>query len=541
MRVRVDSYRPNRLWAAFAAWMVAVLAFAPPAWAVSADSPEVHETIERALKFLENHNEHRLGGQCLIALAFLKNGRDLQHKQIQLALKRCRESNPADLNVDNYSLGCALIFLCEADPKAEKQTIAKYVDALLKRQKANGGWGYNDGSPTGDNSQTQYAVLGMWMAHRHGFEIPIQAIERCANYLIRAQDPSGGWGYHTIDPGNFNRVPQDTQTQSRTAAGLGSLYILGDLMLMPGREEQEPKKKKLPSALVAIEKEEAVAGRRKAAVDPALFRRAITDGNAWFEKRFSIPAPEYNHYFMYGYERYRSYRELFELDFPAEPEWYTAGFNYLKKAQRPDGSWSEGNTEGDPLNTAFGVLFLSRSSRKAITRSVVDLGNGILRGGMGLPANTADIRENNGKLVETPLSGSVDELLSLVEDEGNPEVAELAASTVAIRLDPEIGKRSGQLARLRALVRAESSDARIIAVRSLGATRDLDNVPPLLYALTDPDLRVVLEADKALRFISRKIDGVGLEPGATREEIKQAQKAWTAWFLSIRPDGELLE
>jgi len=541
MRTRFEIHRPNLSTVSLAVWLVAVLIFAQSARAISADSPEVKATIERALKFLENHSEQRLGGQCLIALSFLKNDRDLKHKQIQNALQQCRSANPADLAIDNYSLGCALIFLCEADPQGERQTIAKYVDALLKRQKAGGGWGYNDGSPTCDNSQTQYAVLGMWMAHRHGFDIPIQAIERTANYLIRAQDPSGGWGYHAVDPGNFTRVPQDTQTQSRTAAGLGSLYILGDLIVMPGREDQEQKKKKLPSALVAVEKEEAVAGRRKAAVDPALFRRAIGDGNAWFEKGFKIPSAEWNHYFIYGYERYRSYRELFELDFPEEPAWYTAGFNYLQKNQQQDGSWTEGSPDGAPVNTAFGVLFLSRSSRKAITQSVVDLGNGVLRGGMGLPVNTADIRENNGKLVETPLSGSVDELLSLIEDENNPELADLASSDRSIRLDPEIGRRSGQLERLRALVRAESADARLVAVRSLGAARELDSVPQLLYALTDPDVRVVLEADKSLRFISRKVDGMGLEPGANREEIKQAQKAWTEWFLSIRPDGELLE
>jgi hypothetical protein len=80
-----------------------------------------------------------------------------------------------------------------------------------------------------------------------------------------------------------------------------------------------------------------------------------------------------------------------------------------------------------------------------------------------------------------------------------------------------------------------------LAVKTLGKDRDLDNAPVLIYALTDPDIRVVLEADRALRALSRKVDGVGLEPGATREQIAEAKKAWTAWLVSIRPDAQLLD
>ncbi len=522
------------------------LSFPSRVQAVSPESPEVRATVDKALKFLETNGDARLGGECLVALAFLKNDRDLKHPKIRAAIELCQKADVASqASVDNYSLGCALFFLCEADLQGQRQTIQRYVDALLKRQKANGGWGYHEGSHvgTGDNSQTQYAVLGLWMAHRSGFDIPLQAIERVTNYLMRVQDPSGGWGYQGVDPNSFNRVNQDQVTNSRTAAGLGSLYILGDLIVIPGRgdQDQEEKKKKLPPALVAVEKEEASATRRRSSIDTATYRRVIADGNRWFDKNLAIPAPEYNYYFMYGYERYRAYRELYELNFPEEPEWYTKGFEYLQKTQQPDGSWRDGSSDGAAVNTAFSVLFLSRSSRKSIANNVVDLGSGVLRGGLGLPLNTADIREVNGRLVDTPLSGSVDELLSLVDEENNPELAALADSSQAIRLDPEIKKRSGQLARLRALVRAESPDARLVAVRTLGTARDLDNVPPLLYALSDPEFRVVLEADKWLRFVSRRIDGVGLEPGATREQIKQAQRAWTDWYLSIRPDAELLE
>ena len=120
------------------------LGHASPAAAISADAPEVKATIEKGLKYLESNSDTRLGGQCLIALAFLKNDRDLKHPKVQSTIEACRKADIANqMSVDNYSLGCALIFLCEADPQGQRQTIQRYVDVLLKRQKANGGWGYH--------------------------------------------------------------------------------------------------------------------------------------------------------------------------------------------------------------------------------------------------------------------------------------------------------------------------------------------------------------------------------------------------------------
>lgn len=529
------------LLAAFVAGAWLSLATLQPASGIEPDDPAVRSVVDKALGYLEKADDARLGAKCLIGISFLKNGRDGSHPKVQAALKACEEANPGDTSLDNYSLGLALIFLCELDAQKHQNQVNRYLEGLIKRQKQNGGWGYLDGSHggTSDNSQTQYAVLGLWMAQRHGADIPVQVLERVMNYLLRVQDPSGAWGYQGVDPGNFTRVNQNDVSVGRTTAALGSILILADLIEMQGSQQQANNEKKLPAALVAVEDKKERPRKRRAAVDAAVFKRAVTDGNAYLKNKFILPDPSYNGYFMYSYERYRAYLELYELQYEIDPRWYTDGFEYLKKTQSSSGEWT--GSQPGAVETSFGVLFLSRSSRKAIALTGVDLGQGVLRGGMGLPANTADIRENNGRLVETPLAGSVDELLALVEDEDNPELMALAESSQIIKTDKDISKRSGQLARLRSLVRAESPDARLVAVRSLGAARDLDDVPMLLYALTDPDMRVVLEADKWLRFVSRKVEGVGLEPGPTADQVKAAQKAWTAWYLSIRPDAELLE
>ena len=82
----------------------------------------------------------------------------------------------------------------------------------------------------------------------------------------------------------------------------------------------------------------------------------------------------------------------------------------------------------------------------------------------------------------------------------------------------------------------------MVAVTTLGQVRNLNEVTQLFYGLTDPEPAIVRQADKGLRFISRKVDGVGLPDGEpTVARIKAAQAAWKAWYLSIRPNAELLD
>jgi len=187
---------------------------------------------------------------------------------------------------------------------------------------------------------------------------------------------------------------------------------------------------------------------------------------------------------------------------------------------------------------------LVRSAQKTIAQSptvVTDLGKGVLLGGLGLPPNTADLKEQDGKLVESPLVGSLDDLLTLIEDPKNADFDRLAQSNTAVALDNDVVKRSGQIVRLRAIVSGGTFESRLIAVRAIARVRELDNVPLLIYALTDPDQRIVREADKGLRFISRKFDGFGMPAEPKPAEIKAIVASWKDWFRSIRPNAEFLD
>jgi hypothetical protein len=211
----------------------------------------------------------------------------------------------------------------------------------------------------------------------------------------------------------------------------------------------------------------------------------------------------------------------------------------LKKEQDPNGSWN--GTDGAAVTTSFCTLTLLRSAKKTISSVSAKLGEGVLLGGMGLPKNTADLQEKDGRVVESLLAGTIDELMTMLEKGNRPELERLADSPTRWKLDGDVTKRSGEVARLRAVVSGGAFESRLIAVRALARVRELDNVPLLIYALTDPDMRIVREADKGLRFISRKFDGVGLPEEPMPPVVSGAIAAWKTWYLSIRPGAEFLD
>jgi hypothetical protein len=522
------------------------IALAPlSAKATSPDSPEVKQMVERALRWLEkeSNSEDRLGGRCLIALSFFKAGRPLTHPKIAEAKKACETSANTELrSLDNYSVGLALVFLLETDPEHNRSLARRYVQEVLRRQQRGGGWGYPE-NPQGDTSQTQYPALGLWLAINNGIDVPVNSLERVCGWLVRTQDPSGGWGYWGEDPGNYNkRVNQNEIRPSLVAAAMGTLYVCADVLGIHNSQPEE-EKKSYASALKPVGDPLAVKSRPLVSgVESRLVQKAILDGNYWFAQHYSLDSEGHTHYYLYAYERYQSFREAANKTFETNPKWYNDVVYMLRKTQEPEGDWN-GN-DGAAVTTSFAVLTLLRSAKKTIAsvaQAPTKLGDGILLGGMGLPKNTADIQEKDGKIVETPLAGTIEELVETIEKADTPELERLAESQHRWKLDSDVTKRSGEIAKLRSIVASGSLESRFLAVRALGRVRELDNVPLLVYALSDPDMRVVREADKGLRFISRKLDGVGIPEEPKPRDAKDGIVAWKAWYQSVRPSADLLD
>jgi len=505
----------------------------------TSESPEVQQMLGKACAFLEKSppSQFGVGAECLTAMALLKAGKDPAHPRVQSAVASARKlaQTVAQSGVGNHCYHEALACLClyEVDPKQYAYEIGMLAQEMVKRQRPNGAWSYNPYTYD-DTSQTQYGVLCCWAAHHAGVPLPASVVESAAQWLMQTQRPDGSWAYRATDQ----------PTHSMSAAALSSLYICAHLMGLgadaKGAAAKEGKPD-LPPALQKIEKKEKRSAylRPSNTNGPQVFGKAA-GGNAWFAKNLNYDVTKWTHYYMYAVERYKGFQELVEGKTEAEPDWYNAGVEHLQKTQSQDGSWNTDDAPGSdrPIHTAFAVLFLTRSSQKAIKKATLD--EGVLIGGMGLPKDLTNARMQDGKVVTPQMVRDVDDLLELLS---SAEDKDFDARTLpgGLSLDADLTKRTSQLERLRALVTNENFEARLAAVKTLARSRELDNVPALIFALSDPNWLVVEAARDGLCFISRKFQGYGPPPNATPEQKQTAQAKWKQWYLAIRPDGQLMD
>jgi hypothetical protein len=246
-------------------------------------------------------------------------------------------------------------------------------------------------------------------------------------------------------------------------------------------------------------------------------------------KNYVVASPDYALYYLYATERYQSFYELLTGNSEAEPQWYNNGYEYLVKTQLKEGGWDDDC--GRTVDTAFAVLFLLRSTQQSIQAS---LGEGTLVGGRGLPANVAAATLRGNKVIANQMQTKVGEMLAMVDDADQSRLDELARDPRGLVVG-EIDAASAR--RLEQLVRGGEPAVRLLAVRALGRSGNLDYVPTLIYALTDPDRDVALGARDALQFVSRRFDGFGPPDGFTERERFDAVEAWKNWYQSLRPDA----
>jgi hypothetical protein len=528
-----------RVAASTCAFAILIGATSATAAAAAPDSPEVQKLVASALTFLEKNEDERLGARCLVGLAFLKTKRP-EHPRVRQALEACRETvrtTAPETVIDVYSNGLAIIFLCEQSTQQNSREIEWFLARMKVRQKPQGGWGYNE-LGTGDTSQTQYAALSYWEAHRRGFTIDGDSVENLADWLLRTQDPGGCWGYQGQASTTSALIPQQETNCSMLAAGLGSVYICADLLGMRSKvqfgDSSEGAAGPLPDALRPVGQAidaEAVKKIVPKRTNVSHVREAMNRAHAWMRENYKIDIGPKRYYYLYGLERYKSFQEAFEGAVEEEPEWYNDGFTFLARDQADDGSWN--GYCGQVCDTAFSVLFLLRSTQKSIRAR---LGEGTLLAGRGLPTNLSRAKSRNGQLIVDQVHTKVDALLTMV-DSGDEGVLDELARDPSQLVVGVVDQNSAR--RLQQLVRGGEPEVRLLAVRALGRSGNLDYVPALLYALTDPDRRVVLEARDGLRFVSRNFEGFGPPDVFTEAQRFQALDAWKWWYQSLRPAAVL--
>lgn len=539
-----------------------LLLLAAPAWALTPESPEVREVIGKAIKFLEQPRpvdnaidgrgyNKMFGAKALVGMCMLKwygadeqgkvsdalHDQAKQHPKVVEALAAVREgigNSVTDVGqAQIYNVGIALIFLFELDPEAYRAEIESLTNYLVKVQKPHGGWGYSF-APIGDTSQTQYGILGLWAAENSKVETPLDSWERATNWLMRSQDSAGGFAYQPEDPGSFARQSQKDIRMTLAPAALGTLGLCVDYLRLVKPVDPDADKNTAGGKMKRVPK--PTEPPRTTAVDTSQYKNTWDAGQRWMRTNNKYDEKtQWLHYYLYALERYHTVREEV-LGEPKDSKWYDDGFAVLRDSQASNGSWKSEPFEHEVADTAFGALFLLRSMRRSIERAK-SFGGGLLVGGRGLPDNAAEVEMRLGTVRAKALKGPAMELLSKLNPD-DPQFDQAVEGLEQQSLLDEEDHLSDVQKRLRALVKGQPAETRAAALRLLGRTRDLDNVPILIEALKDPDPGIFAAADDALRFMARKLRGPGFLGGTDEAMRKEIAKEWKGWYRAVRPDAQ---
>ncbi|MBN2579701.1 MAG: HEAT repeat domain-containing protein [Pirellulales bacterium] len=437
-----------------------------------------------------------------------------------------------------YSMGISIIFFVTCDSDLYRRETNCLLQALFQRQKPFGAWGYPKGDPNwpfGDTSMTQYGLLSCWEASQAGYNVPPEVIQKAGQWLLRTQDPSGGFGYQGKIAPEGSRVPQEKVSLSLTSAGGGCLYMVGDLLKL---QRVVAKEAPVAGALheVAVKEGPKVTAQPTALLNLSQFHEAQNMANRWIRSNFQASPGMYTHYYQYSFERYMSFREIFTRDSEKDFPWYDEIAKYLLKTQADNGSWT--SLSGTTPDTAFGALFLLRSMKISLDKAK-GFGSGLLVGGRGLPKDTDRAVVRGGQVVVATQLKKVEDLMELLDDPESEKLDEKVAALAELPSQQVESFLAAHGAKLRALTRGQSPAVRRAAVLALGKTRDLDNVPALIYALGDSDPEIVLEARNGLQRIRRHPTEFGPPDQFTELQRRDATEKWKAWYRSVRPEADV--
>jgi Domain of unknown function (DUF4159)/A-macroglobulin TED domain len=325
---------------------------------------EVERAIREGVRYLKTQqradgswsdveNEAKTGTTSLITLALLTTGEKTESTVIRKALDYLRGYGPNDLK-STYAIALQTMVFAAASPENDQLRIASNVSWLERAQikpadpvKWAGSWTYSDSKRTrpGDNSNTQYALLGLHAASEAGVPVKHEVWELARGYWERSQKPNGGWAY----------TPESTnQTASMTCAGVSSLIITG-LRRFQGQEFLQG---------------ETIQNCGRGGINPRL-----QAGINWLAEHFQVSqnfgnGQQWKYYYLYGLERAG---RLTGLRFFGRNDWYRLGAEELVHEQdKFGGFWVGALNESDKvLATSFALLFLAKGRAPVLVNKLV--------------------------------------------------------------------------------------------------------------------------------------------------------------------------
>jgi hypothetical protein len=342
------------------AWMLVVGAVLPAPAAQRGKEPlveRVREAIERGIDFLRRQEDGKgsweRGGErassanpggytSLVLLALLNAGVKPDDPVIERGLAFLRPIEPEH----TYVVSLQTMVFAEAGRKEDLGRIQRNVDWLIgARVMVDGvlrGWWYqnNPGLRGADNSNTQYALLGLHAGRQAGAKISREVWQSIQDFYIRTQQGDGSWVY---TPGTSPRL-------TMTTAGLCGLLISG-AELNAGRETLQPDGSATNCGHYAENRPAATA-------------------LGWIGRQLQFDLKMAVYYNLYGVERAG---RLSGLRFLGDHDWYREGCEFLVRRQKENGSWRD-DTQWDNwpvVSTSFALLFLSKGRMPVLISKLV--------------------------------------------------------------------------------------------------------------------------------------------------------------------------
>ena len=345
---------------------------------------DIEQARQKGIEFLKSQQQeggnweyttHTVGITALATLALLENGLPVSDSAVDDGYQYVRR-HTSKLS-QTYDISLAILLLSRMDEQRNRKTIRDLAARLIVGQLTSGGWSYKCPVITraaltdrrsrpepktgyGDNSCTQFAVLGLWTASRIGVEID-KTMRLVEQRLGSGQLEDGGWSYRE----DTTEAPQPSKN-SMTFAGLFCLTVAK-------ANELRNERKQTTRVRTTTPKE---AGTQETLMENPVFSKGFKRAEQFVKGNSGA------RYYLWSVERLSV---LLGLEEVGEVDWFNKGADILLKAQKEDGSWPD--AQGGISDTSFAILFL----RKA------NLGSDISRLLRGEPLKRFQIPNREGK------------------------------------------------------------------------------------------------------------------------------------------------
>jgi hypothetical protein len=387
-----------------------------------------------------------------------------------------------------------------------------------------------------DNSNTQFAVLALWVSRRHG--LPAEESLHRAERYFRATHENGTWYYIRFFDTNTAQVPgwlanpnEPNGRAAMTCAGLLGLAVGGGL-----RREAQLKTAPGPAGEVGERPPPEYDPLRDPLVVAAL--RYVSDRLAEHAQQ-GVSGQPLNYYFLWSLERVGV---AYDLKIIGGRNWHLIGSQLLLLHQKPDGTWE--NMYGPAVDTSFAVLFLKRANfardLTAALQRKPPPGQSTLKAG-GRPGESADPGGHEAERLRRELATSPPSrqaaILEQLRDGKGAEFTEALVGAVGDVMGAMQTKArdclTARLARmtattLRDRLRDDRAEMRRAAALACGMKDDKGMIPDLVAVLDDADAWVVRAAGAGLRALTGK--NFGPSATADADERAKAVAAWKAWW-----------